>query len=82
MAELLTPSMSNNIASLLFGKRLKYDDPQRQRTDRNLNDIGKLTGALMVKLFLPWLGPIMNFFNIGNPTKLTETVREMKKYVM
>ncbi|KAG8175381.1 hypothetical protein JTE90_007392 [Oedothorax gibbosus] len=81
MAKLLTPSMSNNIASFLFGKRLKYNDPTRQRTDQNLSDVGKLTGALVVKQFFPWLGPIMKFFNIGNPKKFSEATGDMKKYV-
>ncbi|XP_035217941.1 cytochrome P450 2B9-like [Stegodyphus dumicola] len=42
IGELLTPSMSNNIASLIFGKRLKPDDPKRIKLDKQLNEVDLL----------------------------------------
>ncbi|GFY75841.1 cytochrome P450 18a1 [Trichonephila inaurata madagascariensis] len=50
---LLAPSMSNNIASLVFGNRLKYDDPQRQKLDATIREIGKLAGSTAWQMFFP-----------------------------
>ncbi|GFT31887.1 cytochrome P450 2J6 [Nephila pilipes] len=77
---LIAPSMSNNIASLVFGKRLKYDDPERQNLDRLLRDFGRLAGSLSWLMFFPTIQKIVDYFNIGNKGRLTRVVREIGNY--
>nr|XP_042911222.1 cytochrome P450 18a1 [Parasteatoda tepidariorum] len=79
--DFLTPSMSNNIASLLFGKRLKYNDPKRQKLDKLLHEVGRLVGSVMIFTFFPWLAALLNFFNIGNKKKLSKALSDIKAYV-
>ncbi|GFR24738.1 cytochrome P450 18a1 [Trichonephila clavata] len=77
---LLAPSMSNNIASLVFGNRLKHDDPQRQKLDATIREIGKLAGSTAWQMFFPWLRKILSYFNIGSKGKLVRVMKEMKDY--
>ncbi|CAL1262442.1 unnamed protein product [Larinioides sclopetarius] len=77
---LLAPSMSNNIASLVFGKRMKHDDPERQRLDYLIHEIGRLARFVSWQLFFPWLKGVMNTFNIGNKGQLFKVFTEMKEY--
>ncbi|GBM40327.1 Cytochrome P450 2J6, partial [Araneus ventricosus] len=71
-AYLLAPSMSNNIASLLFGKRLKYNNPQRQKLDRIVQNIGRLLGMVSWQLFFPWIREIFKKLNIGSNRQLAD----------
>ncbi|XP_035217943.1 cytochrome P450 18a1-like [Stegodyphus dumicola] len=80
IGELLTPSMSNNIASLVFGKRLKPDDPKRKKLDKLVNEVGRLAGTLSWQIFFPWIRAFMSFFNLGNKGKLSRALSEMKRY--
>ncbi|PRD33971.1 UNVERIFIED_CONTAM: Cyp2a2 [Trichonephila clavipes] len=77
---LLAPSMSNNIASLVFGNRLKYDDPQRQKLDATIREIGILAGSTAWQMFFPWLRKILSYFNIGSKGKLVKVLKEIKDY--
>ncbi|CAL1262443.1 unnamed protein product [Larinioides sclopetarius] len=79
-AFLLTPSMSNNIASLVFGKRMKHDDPERQRLDYLIREIGRLVGFVSWQVFFPWLRVVMSTFNIGNKGQLFKVITEVKEY--
>ncbi|GBN91756.1 Cytochrome P450 1A1, partial [Araneus ventricosus] len=79
-SSLLTPSMSNNIASLVFGKRMKFDDPERQRLDYLVREIGRLVGFVSWQLFFPWLRVFMNTFNIGSKGQLFKVITEVKDY--
>ncbi|GIY18586.1 cytochrome P450 18a1 [Caerostris darwini] len=76
----LAPSMSNNIASMIFGNRMKYDDPERQKLDVLVTDIGRLAGSVSWQLFFPWIRAIINYFNIGNNAKLINVLQELKEY--
>ncbi|GFT82457.1 cytochrome P450 2G1 [Nephila pilipes] len=80
LSYLLAPSMSNNIASLVFGNRLKYDDPQRQRLDQLLRKVGELAGSVSWQIFFPWLREILSYFNIGSKGKLVRVLHEVKDY--
>ncbi|GFT94069.1 cytochrome P450 2G1 [Nephila pilipes] len=77
---LIAPSMSNNIASLVFGKRLKYDDPERQNLDRLLREFGRLAGSLSWLAFFPKIKQIVDYLNIGNKGRLTRVAREIGNY--
>ncbi|GFW18963.1 cytochrome P450 2G1 [Trichonephila clavipes] len=80
LSYLLVPSMSNNIASLVFGKRLKYDDPERQDLDRLLKEISILAGSLTLLAFFPSIKRIVDYFNIGNKGRLVRVSREVTDY--
>ncbi|GFS87499.1 cytochrome P450 18a1 [Nephila pilipes] len=76
----LAPSMSNNIASVLFGKRLKYNDPERQKLDSLLQEIGRLAGTIPWQVFFPWLGKLLSYVNLGNNNRLHDVLAEVKNY--
>ncbi|GFS62402.1 cytochrome P450 18a1, partial [Nephila pilipes] len=80
LSYLLAPSMSNNVASLIFGNRLKYDDPQRQRLDKLIREVGQLAGSVSWQIFFPFLRRILSYFNIGNKGKLVRVLHEVKDY--
>ncbi|KFM67323.1 Cytochrome P450 2J2, partial [Stegodyphus mimosarum] len=51
----LTPSMSNSISSLVFGKRYEYDDPERVQLDEALDVVAKALGQTASHIFFPWI---------------------------
>ncbi|GFY48031.1 cytochrome P450 18a1 [Trichonephila inaurata madagascariensis] len=51
----LTPSISNNICSLIFGKRYGYQEPERIALDTNLGEVGKIIGQTAAHIFFPWI---------------------------
>ncbi|XP_015920068.1 cytochrome P450 18a1 [Parasteatoda tepidariorum] len=79
-AEYLTPSMSNNIASFIFGKRLKHDDPKRKMLNECFAEIGRL-GLPLIPMFFPWISKVLDFFNIGTRKKFSIELGKVKKYV-
>ncbi|XP_054724534.1 cytochrome P450 18a1-like [Uloborus diversus] len=81
MSDILAPSMSNNIASLLFGRRLKYNDPRRIKLDKMISDVGKIAGSTIWQMFFPLINSILKKLQIGNNGKLTRANREVKKYI-
>ncbi|GFR19905.1 cytochrome P450 2A9 [Trichonephila clavata] len=76
----LIPSMSNIIASVLFGKRLKYNDPERQKLDSLLREFAKLAGTLSAQTFFPWLKPLMSYIYSKNYSRIIEVLEEIKDY--
>ncbi|GBM01224.1 hypothetical protein AVEN_247031-1 [Araneus ventricosus] len=59
----LTPSMSNNISTLVFGKRYDYDEPERKTLDKNLDEISKIIGQTATHIFFPWIKHIPFLLN-------------------
>ncbi|GFY37620.1 cytochrome P450 2J2 [Trichonephila inaurata madagascariensis] len=51
----LSPSMSNNICALVFGKRYEYDDPDRKLLDKNLDEGNEFLSQTSASLFFPWI---------------------------
>ncbi|GBO17119.1 Cytochrome P450 2C23, partial [Araneus ventricosus] len=78
----LAPSMSNNIASLVFGKRLKYDDPTRKMLDRSLNESAAAAGQVTWQLFFPGLAKVAKFLNLGNEGKLAKVLKDMREHTL
>ncbi|GFV86890.1 cytochrome P450 18a1 [Trichonephila clavipes] len=76
----LIPSMSNIIASVLFGKRLKYNDPERQKLDSLLREFAKLAGTLSSQTFFPWLKPLITYINNKNYSRIVVVLEEIKDY--
>ncbi|CAN8015329.1 unnamed protein product, partial [Ixodes persulcatus] len=48
-----TPSISNNITGLLFGRRYDYDDPRRTYLDENMDGAGRALSSGSLVMFLP-----------------------------
>ncbi|KAG8181433.1 hypothetical protein JTE90_015452 [Oedothorax gibbosus] len=51
----LSPSMSNNICTLVFGKRYEYEDPNRVFLDENLDIVVNALSSTSVAGFFPWI---------------------------
>ncbi|GFU19784.1 cytochrome P450 2U1 [Nephila pilipes] len=77
---LLAPSMSNNIASLVYGKRMKFDDPDRIMLDRVISEFSSQAGQAAWQIFFPWITRCLKFFRFGAEGKLDLLLREMKEY--
>ncbi|KAF8793939.1 Cytochrome P450 2G1 like protein [Argiope bruennichi] len=78
---LLEPSMSNNVSFLVFGKRLKYNDPERENLDRFVREVARLIGATSWQVFFPWLGAFMRKFKLGQNGELSKLLGELKEYI-
>ncbi|GIY94318.1 cytochrome P450 18a1 [Caerostris extrusa] len=76
----LAPSMSNNIASLVYGKRLKYDDPVRKMLDKALNDGAAAAGQVTWQLFFPWLARLLKFIGLGSEGNIARLMKENRLY--
>ncbi|GIY18584.1 cytochrome P450 18a1 [Caerostris darwini] len=79
-SDFLAPSMSNNIASLIVGKRMNYDDPERQKLDVLVREVGRLAGSVSWQLFFPWIRVIINYFNLGDNSKLINVLHEIRVF--
>lgn len=73
--------MSNNISSLMFGKRLKYDDPLRQMMTKTLKETGAAAGQASWHLFFPWIKKICKFLGILDVDKMHKIQHKMREYV-
>ncbi|XP_054719611.1 cytochrome P450 2U1-like [Uloborus diversus] len=81
LADILSPSVTNNIGSLLFGKRRDHSDPKLTQLQSNINDIGRLAGATTWQLFFPWIGAILGYFKIGDKGRLKMANQYLQEYV-
>ncbi|GFV35610.1 cytochrome P450 2G1 [Trichonephila clavipes] len=79
-SSILAPSMSNNIASLVFGSRLKYSDPERQKLDTLVQETGRLARFVSWHMFFPTIRKIMSYFNVGDEGKLNSVLTRVKDY--
>ncbi|GBN30406.1 Cytochrome P450 2J2 [Araneus ventricosus] len=78
----LTSSTSNNICSLIFGKRYDYDDLERKVLDENLDEVSNLLGQTALHAFFPWIRSITflsNWLGIEKGYKQFETSKEIYK---
>jgi cytochrome P450 family 2 subfamily J len=55
LKEPLSPSMSNNICTLVFGKRYEYEDPDRVFLDHNLHVATNSFSQTSLAGFFPWI---------------------------
>ena len=79
---LLASSMSNIISSMVFGKRLQYNDPNRHMTNRVLRLSAESASQAGWQQFFPWIKQIMKILGIGDATKLIKVQQELKDYIM
>ncbi|CAL1262529.1 unnamed protein product [Larinioides sclopetarius] len=78
----LAPSMSNNIASLVFGKRLKYEDPVRKMLDKSLTESANAAGQVTWQLFFPWLARVAKFLRLGNEGIIAQLLKDTRDYTL
>lgn len=67
---LLTPSMSNIISALVFGKRFEYEDPERVYLDSLVDKIPALAAQMGPVHFFPWIRDLLLYFKIGSCERL------------
>lgn len=79
--DIIAPSMSNNIATLVFGERYKYDHPIRKMMSKAVADASREAGQVAWTLFFPWLKNICKFLGIGNIDRVSKINEEMKAFV-
>ncbi|CAL1262532.1 unnamed protein product [Larinioides sclopetarius] len=77
---ILAPSMSNNIASLIYGRRMKYDDPDRILLDHIISESSRLAGSAAWQFFFPWVRKVVNFFRFGGEGQFDYLLRAMKEF--
>ncbi|KAF8786753.1 Cytochrome P450 2J2 like protein [Argiope bruennichi] len=76
----LTPSMSNNIAALVFGKRYEYDDPERQFLDENLEKAIETFAQTSPDVLYPWMRRIPFFTKLLKVDKTLTAYNNFRKF--
>ncbi|XP_075744344.1 cytochrome P450 2J6-like [Rhipicephalus microplus] len=71
---MLTPSVSNIISTLVFGRRFDYDDPERVYLDKLINVIPALAAQTSTVYFFPWVRKLLRLFRVGTCEKLREAL--------
>ncbi|KAL1421115.1 hypothetical protein MTO96_023422 [Rhipicephalus appendiculatus] len=70
----LTPSASNVISTLVFGRRFEYEDPDRVHLDKLIDIIPALAAQTSAVNFFPWIRKLLLFFRVGTCEKLREAL--------
>lgn len=70
----LTPSTSNIISALVFGRRFEYDDPERVYLDKLIEVIPALAAQVSAINFFPWLRKLFVFFRMGACEQLRDAL--------
>ncbi|KAG8174232.1 hypothetical protein JTE90_016583 [Oedothorax gibbosus] len=81
----LTPSMSNNICTLVFGKRYEYEDPDRVFLDENFEMGIEGFDQTSIAGFFPWLLKIpvvSNFMAIDQAVQAFQNIKTFFKAVI
>lgn len=70
----LTPSASNIISMLVFGRRFEYDDPERVYLDKLIDVIPALAAQTSAVNFFPRIRKLLLFFCAGTCERLREAL--------
>lgn len=70
----LTPSTSNIISALVFGRRFEYDDAERIYLDKLIEVIPALAAQVSAINFFPWLRKLFVFFRMGACEQLRDAL--------
>lgn len=62
--ESILASVSNNIATLIFGDRLPYSHPKRQDLNRFLFSFVKASSYFVLSFFVPGLQMLLEYFGV------------------
>ncbi|XP_023243812.1 cytochrome P450 2F2-like [Centruroides sculpturatus] len=79
--EILTPSVSNVIGSLVFGRRLEYNSKERKLLDHGLKTLGKFIGKNSFLIFIPWLRPLVRHFSFFNYKEAVTAMNNVTTFV-
>ena len=66
----------------MFGKRLNYDDPIRQKMTRMLRESAMVGTQIGWQIFYPWLKKLMEFLGVGPVVKFSEPNIFLRNYIM
>ncbi|XP_077487344.1 cytochrome P450 2J4-like [Amblyomma americanum] len=77
---LLTPSMSNIISALVFGRRFEYDEPERVYLDKLIEVIPALAAQVSIFNFCIWLRKLLVFFRVGACYKLRDALARREEF--
>ncbi|XP_064475951.1 cytochrome P450 2J6-like [Ornithodoros turicata] len=77
----LTPSMSNIISALVFGKRFEYKDSERVYLDDLIETIPRLAAQMSAVNFFPWIRDLLLFFKVGSCEKLRHALACREDFV-
>ncbi|UYV66920.1 hypothetical protein LAZ67_4003333 [Cordylochernes scorpioides] len=77
----LAPSTSNNISSLVFGKRLDYDLPQRVILDSAIHKILQFFKPTAIHAYFPMLKTTIYYLGFWGYDKLQTAIVKMMEFV-
>lgn len=78
--DVLTPSTSNVISALVFGRRFEYDDPERIYLDKLIELIPALSAQVSAINFFPWLRKLLVFFRFGTCEQLRDALERREDF--
>lgn len=77
-----TPSISNNITSLVFGRRLEFEDPKRKFLDESLAELMRfLSSGSILDFFPAFLSTITAKFSFTREARFRTTIRGLLEFV-
>ncbi|XP_077487746.1 cytochrome P450 2J4-like [Amblyomma americanum] len=79
-ASVLTPSTSNVILALVFGRRLAYDDPRRATLDELVALVPASVAQVSALNFVPWLRKLLVFFRVGAYGRLRDALARRDRF--
>ncbi|KAH7948379.1 hypothetical protein HPB52_021040 [Rhipicephalus sanguineus] len=65
IASLLTPSTSNVMTALVYGRRFEYGSPERVELDELAHVIPALSAQVLAINFFPWLRRVISLLSVG-----------------
>ncbi|XP_029851585.2 cytochrome P450 2J6-like [Ixodes scapularis] len=80
-ATLLTPSTSNIISALMFGRRFEYSDPDRIYLDKLIEIVPALAAQTTFINFFPCLRNLMVFLKLGACERLRDALARREDFV-
>ncbi|GIX83791.1 cytochrome P450 2J2 [Caerostris darwini] len=78
--EPLSPSMSNNICALVFGKRYEYDDKDRQFLDKNLEEANEFFSQTSADTLFPWIAYIPFYYKFMRIDRSLSAINKIKAF--
>ncbi|XP_035231232.1 cytochrome P450 2J6-like, partial [Stegodyphus dumicola] len=77
----LTSSVSNNVSSLLFGRRMAVDDPRRQILDQSVNVVSQFFKQTGIRNFFPLVCDVLVKLGISEYARLHKKMVDFNSYV-
>ncbi|GBN12798.1 Cytochrome P450 18a1 [Araneus ventricosus] len=76
----LSPSMSNNISTLVFGKRYDFDNPHRRFLDETLDETNEFFSQISLDFLFPWIKYIPFVFKNLNIDRSFTAVKKLDNF--